>query len=62
VRLFHLDLYRLETEEQVAVLGSMRWRDIRLAGAVEWGERFESIVKRRPRRFTWSTAKAMNAG
>jgi tRNA threonylcarbamoyladenosine biosynthesis protein TsaE len=47
VRLFHLDLYRLETEEQVAVLGLDE-----MAGypdslvLVEWGERFESIVKR----------------
>lgn len=46
VRLFHLDLYRLETEEQVAVLGLDE-----MAGypdslvLVEWGERFESIVK-----------------
>ena len=47
LRLFHLDLYRLETEEQVAVLGLDE-----MAGypdslvLVEWGERFESIVKR----------------
>ena len=46
VRLFHLDLYRLETEEQIAVLGIDE-----MAGypdslvLVEWGERFESIVK-----------------
>ena len=45
VRLFHLDLYRLETEEQIAVLGLDE-----MAGypnsvvLVEWGERFESIV------------------
>jgi tRNA threonylcarbamoyladenosine biosynthesis protein TsaE len=47
VRLFHLDLYRLETEEQIAVLGIDE-----MAGyadslvLVEWGERFESIVRR----------------
>jgi tRNA threonylcarbamoyladenosine biosynthesis protein TsaE len=46
VRLFHLDLYRLETEEQIAVLGLDE-----MAGypnalvVVEWGERFESIVR-----------------
>jgi tRNA threonylcarbamoyladenosine biosynthesis protein TsaE len=46
VRLFHLDLYRLETEEQIAVLGLEE-----MAGypnslvLVEWGERFESVVK-----------------
>jgi tRNA threonylcarbamoyladenosine biosynthesis protein TsaE len=47
VRLFHLDLYRLETEEQIAVLGLDE-----MAGyanslvLVEWGDRFESIVQR----------------
>jgi tRNA threonylcarbamoyladenosine biosynthesis protein TsaE len=47
VRLFHLDLYRLETEERIAVLGLDE-----MAGyanslvLVEWGDRFESIVKR----------------
>jgi len=47
VRLFHLDLYRLETEEQIAVLGldEMAGYDNALV-LVEWGERFESIVKR----------------
>jgi tRNA threonylcarbamoyladenosine biosynthesis protein TsaE len=47
VRLFHLDLYRLETEEQIAVLGldEMAGYDNALL-LVEWGERFESIVKR----------------
>ena len=47
VRLFHLDLYRLETEEQIAVLGldEMAGYENSLV-LVEWGERFESIVKR----------------
>ena len=47
VRLFHLDLYRLETEEQIAVLGidEMAGYDNSLV-LVEWGECFESIVKR----------------
>jgi tRNA threonylcarbamoyladenosine biosynthesis protein TsaE len=47
VRLFHLDLYRLETEEQIAVLGldEMAGYDNALM-LVEWGERFESVVKR----------------
>jgi len=47
VRLFHLDLYRLETEEQIAVLGigeMAGYPDSLLL--VEWGERFESIVQR----------------
>jgi tRNA threonylcarbamoyladenosine biosynthesis protein TsaE len=47
VRLFHLDLYRLDTEEQIAVLGldEMAGYDNALV-LVEWGERFPSIVKR----------------
>ena len=47
VRLFHLDLYRLETEEQIAVLGldEMAGYDNALV-LVEWGDRFESIVSR----------------
>lgn len=46
VRLFHLDLYRLGTEEQIAVLGleEMAGYDNSLV-LVEWGERFESVVK-----------------
>jgi len=46
VRLFHLDLYRLETEEQIAVLGldEMVGYENSLV-LIEWGERFESVVK-----------------
>ena len=45
VRLFHLDLYRLETEEQIAVLGieEMASEPDALV-IVEWGERFQSIA------------------
>lgn len=45
-RLFHLDLYRLETEEQIAVLGLDEMAGYSDALVlVEWGERFESVVK-----------------
>ena len=46
LKLFHLDLYRLETEEQIAVLGldEMAGYENSLV-LVEWGERFESVVK-----------------
>ena len=46
VHVFHLDLYRLETEEQIAVLGleEMCAQPNALV-LVEWGERFESVVK-----------------
>jgi tRNA threonylcarbamoyladenosine biosynthesis protein TsaE len=46
VHLFHLDLYRLETEEQIAVLGlDEMLAEPNALVLVEWGERFESVVK-----------------
>jgi tRNA threonylcarbamoyladenosine biosynthesis protein TsaE len=47
VRLYHLDLYRLETERELATLGidEMAAEPDALV-LVEWGERFESIVSR----------------
>ena len=45
VHLFHLDLYRLETEEQIAVLGLEEMlAEPNALLLVEWGERFESVV------------------
>ena len=45
VHLFHLDLYRLETEEQIAVLGlEEMMSEPNALVLVEWGERFESVV------------------
>ena len=45
VHLFHLDLYRLETEEQIAVLGlDEMMAEPNALVLVEWGERFESVV------------------
>ena len=45
VHVFHLDLYRLETEEQIAVLGleEMAGQENALV-LVEWGDRFESVM------------------
>ena len=46
VHLFHLDLYRLETEEQIAVLGLHEMlEEPNALVLVEWGERFETVVK-----------------
>ena len=47
VRVYHLDLYRLETERELAALGieEMAAEGDALV-LVEWGERFESIVER----------------
>lgn len=45
IHLFHLDLYRLETEEQIAVLGLEEMiSEPNALVLVEWGERFESVV------------------
>jgi len=45
VRVYHLDLYRLETEKELAMLGieEMTTEPDALV-LVEWGERFASIV------------------
>jgi tRNA threonylcarbamoyladenosine biosynthesis protein TsaE len=44
--IFHLDLYRLETEEQIAVLGLHEMlEEPNALVLVEWGERFESVIK-----------------
>lgn len=47
VKLYHLDLYRLETERELAALGidEMAAEPDALV-LVEWGERFESIATR----------------
>ena len=47
VRVYHLDLYRLETERELETLGidEMAAEPDALV-LVEWGERFESIVSR----------------
>ena len=47
VRVFHLDLYRLETEKELATLGMEEMIEEQDALVlVEWGERFESVVSR----------------
>lgn len=47
VRLYHLDLYRLETEKELATLGIEEIiNEPDALVLVEWGERFESIVSR----------------
>ncbi len=46
-RVFHLDLYRLETERELAALGIEEMAE--QPGAVvliEWGEKFESVMER----------------
>lgn len=46
-RLFHLDLYRLETERELATLGLEEMSEEPDALIlVEWGEKFPSIVER----------------
>jgi tRNA threonylcarbamoyladenosine biosynthesis protein TsaE len=47
VRLFHLDLYRLETERELLTLGLDEMAEEPNALVlVEWGEKFQSVVER----------------
>ena len=47
VRLYHLDLYRLETERELLTLGLEEMADAPDAlMLVEWGEKFPSVVER----------------
>lgn len=47
VKLYHLDLYRLETERELAALGIEEMAsEPNALVLVEWGERFESLVSR----------------
>jgi tRNA threonylcarbamoyladenosine biosynthesis protein TsaE len=47
VRLYHLDLYRLETERELLTLGLEEMADEADALVlVEWGEKFPSVVAR----------------
>jgi tRNA threonylcarbamoyladenosine biosynthesis protein TsaE len=42
-RVFHVDLYRLETEEEVLSLGLDEYLDRRGLTLIEWGERFPRL-------------------
>jgi len=47
VRLFHLDLYRLETEQELEGIGLWEMADAADALVlVEWGDKFASVVER----------------
>ncbi|WP_446742404.1 tRNA (adenosine(37)-N6)-threonylcarbamoyltransferase complex ATPase subunit type 1 TsaE [Silvibacterium acidisoli] len=46
VLLYHLDLYRIESERQLASLGIDELETPESLVLVEWGEKFPSIVKR----------------
>ena len=45
-RLYHLDLYRLETERELLTLGLEEMEDSGALMLVEWGEKFPSIAAR----------------
>lgn len=42
-RIFHVDLYRLESEEEVLSLGIDEYLDRRALTLIEWGERFPGL-------------------
>ncbi len=46
-RVFHVDLYRLETEEEVLSLGLDEYLDRRGLTLIEWGERFPGLWPKR---------------
>jgi tRNA threonylcarbamoyladenosine biosynthesis protein TsaE len=46
VRLFHLDVYRIEGERQLETLGLDELLTDNSLVLVEWGEKFKSLVKR----------------
>lgn len=55
VRLYHLDLYRIEDERQLATLGlDDLWGPDTLT-LVEWGEKFPSVMKRANGEITLTT-------
>ena len=41
---YHIDLYRLDREDQVATLGLDEIFDRTAVGLIEWGERFERLM------------------
>ena len=41
---YHIDLYRLETAEQVATLGLDEIFDLQAVVLIEWGERFATLM------------------
>lgn len=45
-RLYHIDLYRLDREEQVATLGLDEIFDREAVVLIEWGERFPRLLPR----------------
>ena len=42
-KVFHIDLYRLETEQEVLTLGIDEFLDRRALTLIEWGERFPRL-------------------
>ncbi len=44
VRVYHVDLYRLETEEEVAGIGFEELFDRPALVLIEWGERFPNLM------------------
>src|ERR1700709_1570338 len=59
VRLYHLDLYRLENEHEVEGLGLWEMADASDALViVEWGDKFESVMERADAEVTMTVGEA----
>ncbi len=54
---YHIDLYRLETEDQVATLGLDELFDRDALIVIEWGERFPRLMPEQRREVYFSTLR-----
>ena len=61
VRLFHLDLYRLETEQELESVGLWEMADSGDALVlVEWGDKFPSVMERADAEIAMAQGEAEN--
>jgi tRNA threonylcarbamoyladenosine biosynthesis protein TsaE len=61
VRLFHLDLYRLETEKELEGIGLWEMADGPDALVlVEWGDKFASVMERADAEITMTQGEVEN--
>ncbi|MCU1337453.1 MAG: hypothetical protein JWO19_3034 [Bryobacterales bacterium] len=59
-RVFHVDLYRLDTAQQVATLGLEEIFDREAVVLIEWGEKFRELMPAQRIEITLSAGNASN--